>query len=449
MAGRQYTFWKLYSFNDLPIELISNIYEDFLGKKEGVVYTPPYLVNLLIDEVMPITDFEKKDFKIIDPACGSGIFLVAAYRRMICWWRIRNNFKKPSAKNLKELKNILKNNIFGVDKHKEAVRLAFFSLSLVLLDELSPKEIWENLKFDNLLEKNLICKDFFELINNNFFSNKFDLIIGNPPFISKLTSEAKKIEKKKSKKRPKLPDNQIALLFLEQGISLCKDKGMLSLIMPAGALLYNNNSYEFRKYFFGKFNLRQIIDFTPLSTLLFQSANVSTAAVFVENKPSEKKDVLHLIIRRTKPTKEKIYFESDYYDFHKVSYKNAIENRLIWKANLLGGGRLKHLASRIQKVRSLNDYLEEKKDKGWKFAEGYTTNNQIEHRLNKLKANKNKSEFENLEKKYKTPDYLLNKPAIRPGDFTENGINNDKIKMLKLKYLYCSVKEKFLNRLIC
>ncbi|MBW1615701.1 MAG: hypothetical protein JRJ49_04020 [Deltaproteobacteria bacterium] len=65
MSGRQYTFWKLYSFNDLPIELISNIYEDFLGKKEGVVYTPPYLVNLLIDEVMPIADFEKRILKLL------------------------------------------------------------------------------------------------------------------------------------------------------------------------------------------------------------------------------------------------------------------------------------------------------------------------------------------------------------------------------------------------
>ncbi len=360
---------------------------------------------------------------------------------MICWWRIRNNFKKPSASNLTELKDILKNNIFGVDKHKEAVRLAFFSLSLVLLDELSPKEIWENLKFDNLLENNLISKDFFELINNNFFSNKFDLIIGNPPFISKLTSQAKKIEKEKSKKRPKLPDNQIALLFLEQGMGLCKDKGILSLIMPAGALLYNNNSYEFRKYFFGKFNLRQIIDFTPLSGFLFQSANVSTAAVFIENKPSEKKDILHLTVRRTKPTKEKIYFESDYYDFHKISYKDAMGNRLIWKANLLGGGRLKHIASRFQKVRSLNDYLEEKKNKGWKFAEGYTANNKIEHKLNKLKANKNDNEFEKLQKKYKTPDYLLNKPTIHPNDFTEDGIDNDEIKILASRYLRRSVKE--------
>jgi hypothetical protein len=87
--GGQGTFWPLYSFNDLPIELISNIYENFLGKNPGVVYTPPYLVNFLIDETMPL-DKPNTDFKVLDPACGSGIFLVAAYRRLIYWWRIQN-----------------------------------------------------------------------------------------------------------------------------------------------------------------------------------------------------------------------------------------------------------------------------------------------------------------------------------------------------------------------
>nr|NJM02863.1 N-6 DNA methylase [Desulfobacula sp.] len=164
----QYTFWRLYSFNDLPIELISNIYEEFLDKKAGVVYTPPYLVNLLVDELLPLSDFEKKEFKVLDPACGSGIFLVAAYKRMIQWWKIRNNWAKPGSQNLGELKEILKNNIFGVDIHEEAIRLTFFSLSLVLLDELSPKVIWENLKFDNLIGNNLISSDFLNSLRKGY-----------------------------------------------------------------------------------------------------------------------------------------------------------------------------------------------------------------------------------------------------------------------------------------
>jgi hypothetical protein len=100
----QMSLWKLYQFNYLPIELISHIYEDFLAdengqKKKGVVYTPPSLVQLLIDQCMPLDD-RKENFKVLDPACGSGIFLVGAYKRMIQWWRLKNNWKKPGKENI-------------------------------------------------------------------------------------------------------------------------------------------------------------------------------------------------------------------------------------------------------------------------------------------------------------------------------------------------------------
>ena len=444
LDGRQYTFWRLYSFNDLPIELISNIYEEFLESKKGIVYTPPYLVNFLIDEQMPLTDFHKTDFKVIDPACGSGVFLVAAFRRMIHWWRIRNNWKKPDANDLNELKKILKNNIFGVDMYEEAVRLTFFSLSLALLDELSPKVIWENLKFDNLLESNLISKDFFKLINDNFFESDFDLVIGNPPFESKLTTpDAERIEKQKIKERPKLPNNQIALLFLEQAMNLCKEGSNLCLIMPSGPFLYNNNSVEYRKYFLSAYHVPQIIDFTFLSAILFQSANVAVAVVFAKKQSPTKEDLLHVTVRRTKPAKEKLYFELDYYDFHRISFQEALENRLIWKSNLLGGGRLKHLMSRFVPLRSLGNYLKEAKNKyGWAIGEGFKVCKKKEEldKLVKLKesteklSQKEREELDKLKKKYKKADYLTGKDTLPTEALTEEGVIEAKIHPLREEY---------------
>lgn len=447
LDGRQYTFWRLYSFNDLPIELISNIYEEFLESKKGIVYTPPYLVNFLIDEQMPLTDFHKTDFKVIDPACGSGVFLVAAFRRMIHWWRIRNNWKKPDANNLKELKKILKNSIFGVDKYKEAVRLTFFSLSLALLDELSPKVIWKNLKFDNLLESNLISEDLFKLINDNFFQSDFDLVIGNPPFESELTTpDAKRIEEQKIKERPKLPDNQIALLFLEQAMNLCKEGSYLCLIMPSGPFLYNNNSVEFRQYFLSTYHVPQIIDFTFLSAILFESVNVAVAVVFAKKQDPTKEDLLHVTVRRTKPAREKLYFELDYYDFHKISYHDALENRLIWKANLLGGGRLKHLMKRFAPLRTLGDYLTEvENNNGWKIAEGFIVGNKKKiAEIVDLKANteelssKEIERLKDLEKKYKKADYLTGKNTLPTDALTEKGIDESRIDILEEKYFYRS-----------
>lgn len=319
---------------------------------------------------MPLSDYKKSDFKVLDPACGSGVFLVAACRRMLQWWRIRNSWKKPGAENLDELKRILRNNIFGVDKHEEAVRLTFFSLSLALLDELSPKVIWENLKFDNLLENNLISKDFFRLINKDFFKPNFDLVIGNPPFISKLTSDALTIESQRIKERPKLPDNQIALLFLEQSMNLCKTGAGLCLIMPSGPFLYNENSAEFRKYFLKTYHVPQIIDFTFLTEILFESAKVAVVAVFAKREDSCQKDLLHVTVRRTKPAKEKLYFELDHYDFHKISFHNATDKRLIWKSNLLGGGRINHVLAKFEHIRSLGGYLRKKKDENGSVISG-------------------------------------------------------------------------------
>ncbi|MCB1189395.1 MAG: hypothetical protein H7A23_01785 [Leptospiraceae bacterium] len=84
IAKEQYFLWEQYSFNHLPVELISSIYERFLPRKKGVIYTPPFLVNFLIDEVMPLNDcslenYFNKDllrYKILGPSCGSGVFLV-------------------------------------------------------------------------------------------------------------------------------------------------------------------------------------------------------------------------------------------------------------------------------------------------------------------------------------------------------------------------------------
>lgn len=430
----QINFWPLYSFNDLPIELISNIYEEFLGsKKEGVVYTPPYLVNFLIDECMPIAE-PKTDFKILDPACGSGVFLVSAYRRLIYWWRIQNNWQKPE---LPILKRLLRNNIYGIDINPEAVRLAVFSLSLALCDELEPKVIWHDLEFDNLINETIITQNFF----NNNFKNRFDLIIGNPPFIEKLcTTYAQMVEDQARRIRPKLPGKQLALLFLDQSMKLCKKQGLVCLIQPSGPFLYNNNSFEFRKYFLNTYNVLQILDFTSLSATLFGKANVATLAVFAKNTKPNGKNILHLTVKRTKASKEKIFFELDHYDFHITPYEMAVNNRFVFKSNLLGGGRLRMLLARLARFRTLGQYLEKKrKSAGWVIGEGFIVGEENEiKQLTRLRRRRELSikELKKLQNKYKKVDYLTGKKTLPSEAFTEAGINSSRIQILKEKYFY-------------
>lgn len=436
----QIALWELYSFNDLPIELISNIYEEFLGAEKGVVYTPPYLVNFVLDEAMPMNE-PKNNYKVLDPACGSGVFLVAAYRRIIHWWRIQNEWKRPS---LWTLKKLLRENIYGVDKNGEAVRLAIFSLSLALCDELSPKVIWEELKFDDLQkEGNLFDKDFFELVHQKKLKAEFDLVIGNPPFIESFnTPYADQIEMERRNIRAAVPGNQLALLFLDQAITLCKKGSLLALILPAGPFLYNKNSFDFRAYFLKEYHVKQILDFTALSSVLFGKSNVAVAAIFAKKEVPKGRQLLHVTVRRTKPAKEKLFFELDHYDFHPISYKEASSNRLIWKANLLGGGRLRHLLSRLAPLRSLGDYLREKEEQDkWVIGEGYQIGN--EHRIDKLKeylsrrkilSTQEMEELAILKDTYRKADFLTGKKTLPTRAFSEKGIDETQIQYLKSEY---------------
>ncbi|RXJ80575.1 hypothetical protein CRU86_00590 [Aliarcobacter skirrowii] len=422
--NKQSHFWDLYSFKDLPIELISNIYELFLteDEKEGVVYTPSVLVNFIIDEMIPLDD-TNLDFKVIDPACGSGIFLVSTFKRLVQRWMIQNNFKQPS---VKVLKSLISNNIFGIDEKKEAVEVAKFSLSLAICEILAPEIIWNELHFDDLSKNgNLIANDFFDVIVNikNYPKMKdFDLVIGNPPFIAKLTTESSRLIENKSlnKNRPKLPDNQLAYLFLEQSFKLLKKNAFIALIQPSG-FLYNNNVEQFRKYLFKEFNLRQVIDFTGLNKLydgskkdkngIKVSISVPSLVVCFENNKAnlEESEVLHLTIRQTFESKEKIYFNLSYYDFHWLNYVNAIEDKYIWKCNLLGGSRTVDIVNRLDNHKKLGQYLEEKvKKSGWIYLEGFMdANNKT---INPKECN-----------------YITGQPFLPAKAFLEKGIDNTQI----------------------
>ena len=96
--------------------------------EKGTYYTPLHLVNLVMDEVYP-WEGEYKDTSFFDPSCGSGVFLVEAYRRLVCRWMSQNDVHTI---NCDQLNLLLKNSIFGVDINEEAIRVASFSLSLTI-----------------------------------------------------------------------------------------------------------------------------------------------------------------------------------------------------------------------------------------------------------------------------------------------------------------------------
>lgn len=379
----QYVLWNLYDFNYLPVELISRIYEEFIPKRKDITYTPAHLVDFMIDECMPINT-HKDNIKLIDVSCGSGIFLVAAFKRIVQWWQ-KDQYKKTGeikSPDIKSLKSILSSSIYGVDIEPEAVKLTIFSLMVALCDMLEPKKAWSELTEEKLvdLSENIIAQDFFDFVKTN---KRFNLIIGNPPFNPPVDGKDKNEEKKKRDKYWnditttkvrldfEIPDKNIALLFLQQAMKLLDKGGLLSLVIPSGPFLYNE-TLQHRRDFLEKYNVPQIIDFSSLTGALFEGRNYPVVVLFAQNVPPNDKDILHVAIRRTKTAKEKLFFEIDKYDLYYVPKELAKQEQLIWKSNLLGSGHLYYLLKRIQGLRTLEDYLKGKESFcNWKYGEGY------------------------------------------------------------------------------
>ncbi len=216
--NNQRYLWEQFSFKHLPVEIISHLYQRFVKGGHGTVYTPPFLASLLLDYIMPFHKISGGE-RILDPSCGSGVFLVGAFKRLIYLWRSKNNWKNPT---VNKLKGTLKKCIYGIDLDQNAIDLTAFSLSLAICDALRPKVIWNELQFDCLRNSNLFENDFFKLLldsregKHNILSKKFNIIIGNPPFESELSDAAQKIDDDAQKNNPargNCPDNNIAYLL--------------------------------------------------------------------------------------------------------------------------------------------------------------------------------------------------------------------------------------------
>jgi methylase of polypeptide subunit release factors len=374
--------WNEYSFEHIPVELISNFYEEFIPKTKnkedkteekskestGAVYTPSFLVNLLIDECLPLDKNDlDENVKLLDPACGSGIFLVSAYKRLVQRWRIKNKNGNELAKTTPEiLKEILTRNIFGVDINPKSVNLSIFSLQLALCSMLTPREIWTKFQFDDLKNNNIIERDFFEYLIDLNTKSDFDLVIGNPPFVQKELDGKSYLDYQTLLRFSKYPikfnnpQKEFALLFLEKAMDLLKENtGRLFLILPSSPVLYAKTSLIIRKQLFSTYNVFQVIDFTFFRSGLFPSQTTITSLAICINKfASDDKPVLHIVAKRTKQGKEHFYFEFDHYDFHKVPKELVADKVNVWKCNLLGGLRICDMIDKFSKLNpKLRDYL--------------------------------------------------------------------------------------------
>lgn len=362
----QYNLWSLYSFNLIPIQLISTIYEmlfqmevedDSKKKRHGTYYTPYHLVEMLMDEVYPWDGEYNEEFKLLDPSCGSGVFLVEFYRRIICRWMTSNN---RSDINAEELQYLLKTHIFGVDLNEEAIRIAAFSLCLVLCDYLEPLSIWNTLVFPSLKNKNLFVSDFFDE-TQKFNQYKYDIIIGNPPWESELS---KKAENYLNKLELIVGDKQISQAFTWKAADYCKDDGWICLLMPSKGFLFNlsTTNIDYRRKFFKFNNVATIINFTGYKTQLFQNAKSPATAIFYQKGSggTDNRTILYCTPKPTYTIEDKRQFIIEPLDICKIPL-DLVENQFVWKICMFGGPRDLELISKLTlNYKTIAEFTEDK-----------------------------------------------------------------------------------------
>mgnify|MGYP002570616288 CR=1 FL=1 len=347
LESKQLALWPFYSFDIIPIQLISSIYELFFhlsdeDDEKGTYYTPLHLVNLVMDEVYP-WEGEYKDTSFFDPSCGSGIFLVEAYRRLVCRWMSQNDIHTITCD---QLNLLLKSSIFGVDINEEAIRVASFSLSLAMCDFLDPRSIWDKLSFPRLLDNNLISSDFFDE-DKSFNNRKFDVIIGNPPWQSNITRKTKEYLKKANRV---IGDKQIAQAFSIKCSELCKQSGIICLLMPSKGLLFNRSdkSRTFRANLFSYNNVLAIINLSVYRKFLFDHASAPAAAIIYTPKKEEISQPIVYCTPKPIYTIEDIRkFSIDPTDICRIPC-DMIDDDRIWKIAMWGAPRDLELIGKMQ-----------------------------------------------------------------------------------------------------
>lgn len=361
-------FWA-YSYNLIPIELICSVYEEFLyieeDGKEQASFTPPALAKLMLDQVLPYNKTINNP-QILDPACGSSIFLVESYKRLVEKWIISNNPKVPG---FNELFDILKNHIYGCDRDPEALKFTVFCLYLSMIDFIDNINLNISPNLPTIIGNNLIESDFFDT-KSKLHKNKYDFIVGNPPWQSSYGNKAK--DYLKLTDYP-VGDKQISQLFLWLAGDLIKENGSICMLMPSKGLLYNFNpkNIEFRDKFFKTFDVKKIVNLSLFSNLLFENSKFPASIIIygLINEENQSKSTVYYTPKPSNKNWEFSILAVDPSNVKKLPKSQIIKNHTIWKIAFVGTGRDFLLANHLEKNYPKIDYICE--DREWKYGEGF------------------------------------------------------------------------------
>lgn len=295
MSNGQRRLWG-YDFSFLPVELISGIYESFLHDEQdelGAFYTPRNLANLVIDQALGnCRDLAAQ--RIYDGACGSGILLTTAFRRILNHVEAQRGELLPLAARI----TLLKSCIYGSDVSKAACQMTAFSLYLSLLERLQPADLaqlerGEGVKLPKLRGENLFsgaAGDFFDARNKLASKPSFTIFICNPPWKEPKKEALSSADAWSESKGGAVVRRQLAAAFALRALDCIQPMGRLCLILPV-SLFLAPTSQRFVTEWLGKVRLHRLVNFGDLRDLLFDRAHHACVVALATPRPKDRQFV--------------------------------------------------------------------------------------------------------------------------------------------------------------
>jgi type I restriction-modification system DNA methylase subunit len=349
-----------YEFSVLPVDILGQVYEQFLGKviiltpshhatvKEkpevkkagGVYYTPTYIVEYIVRHTVGKllegkTPKQAARLRILDPACGSGSFLIGAYQFLITWhreWYLKDGAEKHAKEiyqgaggewhlTISEKKRILRNNIYGVDIDTQAVEVTKLSLLLKVLEgeseqtlhttlrlfhERALPDLGNNVKCGNsLVDQQISLLGEDERFRINVFdwkvgfqdvmrSGGFDAVIGNPPYSYRNATEKALRPYYLSTYKSAEGNFELYKFFVERNIDLCRPEGLVGMIVSA-TFLVQPTFQKLRRILLGN----ELVMLAPLGPNVFKKATVDTTILVVKKATADDKHTVLIVAPAT------------------------------------------------------------------------------------------------------------------------------------------------------
>jgi hypothetical protein len=356
-------FWA-YDFRFIPVEIISAIYEEFmkdadLKKKrtEGAYYTPRHLAETTLHIALEGRYAEVVTWRVLDPACGSGIFLVAMFNLLAEQWR-RENISKRKQTKAQAMLAILQKQIRGVDLNPDACRIAAFSLYLALFEKLKPMDVEEFKEkvsqgpflppllwsaADQLDSPVILQGDFLKDILP--LNKDFDLVIGNPPWESR-------------------GKEQIALHFALRSVDYLRQAGIGCLLLPSAILINRHGTLDGN--WFRRVTVEKIVQLADFRFVLFEATHPCFIIRYVNTAPI----IDHIVayetpkLNRFDRRQGVIMIEPDDYKLipQRDVLEAALQNRLqsLWSRKFWGTPRDEAFLRRLDFFPRLSDTIAER-----------------------------------------------------------------------------------------